>query len=356
MKNLKNQATYFEKYNVEKIFKPTSFWSNLVKKNYYLIKKGNIGKFRNLNIGFVGFAPYFSEIKRFKIKHKTLNKLKKAIMDSDIMPKGQEKILFLINSAISGSDRASNQYKILLTDKIKPFFYKFSESKVGDPTEQFIFDNNYFSATSLNYLNGLLFLKKYIKNFDNKTVLEIGGGFGSVGEILNKIGIKKFKYINFDLPPLNIVSEYYLGKSCKQKIGNHFTFKNSQTILIQKLPKLSSFPNFDIVKLKGKIDIFLNFISFQEMEYEVVKNYLQIVNNLRPKYILLRNLREGKNTSKNKNYYKHKFTYFVKKSIKSNDYKNILRKNYKLLANNVEPYGHKTWDNYNSELLLFQRR
>jgi putative sugar O-methyltransferase len=356
MKNPKKQASYFEKYNTKKIFQPTSFWSNLVKKNYYLIKKGNIKKFRNLNIGFVGFAPYFSEIKRFKIKNKTLNKLKKVIIDSKIKPKGQKKILFLINSALSGSDRAFNQYKILLTDKIKPFLYKFSESKVGDPTEQFNFDNNYFSASSLNYLNGLMFLKKFIKNFDKKIILEIGGGFGSVGEILNKTGIKKFKYINFDLPPLNIVSEYYLSKSCKQKIGNHFKFKNNKIIEIQKLPKLSCFPNFDIIKLKGKIDIFINFISFQEMEYDVVKNYLQIVEKLKPKYILLRNLREGKNTSKNTNFYRHKFKYFVKKFIKSNDYKNILRKNYSLLSSNVSPYGHKTWDNFNSELLLFKRR
>ena len=42
--------------------------------------------------------------------------------------------------------------------------------------------------------------------------MEIGEGFGSVGEILYKLKINNFKYINLDLPPLNIVSEYYLEK------------------------------------------------------------------------------------------------------------------------------------------------
>ena len=47
---------------------------------------------------------------------------------------------------------------------------------------------------------------------------------------------------------------------------------------------------------------------------------------------------------------------FVKKPIKRNNYINILQKNYKIVSSNVEPYGFKTWDNYNSEILLFKKR
>ena len=356
MINPKKQAKYFEEYKTNLIYSPTSFWEKLVKKNFSLIKQGYIGNFRNLNIGFIGFAPFFSEIKRFKIQQKFLSKIKNLVKKSKIIEKGQKKILYLLSSSLNGNERAISQYKILLTDNVKPFLFNFNESKVGNPTEQFKFDNNLFSASSLNYLNGLLFLKKFLKTFDKKIFLEIGGGFGSVGEILDNLAIKEYKYINLDLPPLNIVSEYYLEKSCGQKVGNHFLFKNSNKIEINKLPKLNCFPNFDIEKLKGKIDIFLNFISFQEMEYPVVKNYLQIVKALRPKFILLRNLREGKNTSKNVNFYKHKFKFFVEKPIKSEDYFKILKKEYLLKARNVDPYGYKTWDNFNSELLLFERK
>ena len=52
--------------------------------------------------------------------------------------------------------------------------------------------------------------------------------------------------------------------------------------------------SWQIEKLIGKIDVFINFISFQEMEPEVVKNYIKHVQRLSPKFILLRNLKEGK--------------------------------------------------------------
>ena len=350
------QAKYFDSKIPEDIYKPSSFWSNLIKKNYKLIFKGKIHEFRNLKIGFVGFAPYFSEIPRFKIKHLNIRKLSRTINSFKIIPKGKKKILNLIFSSINGQQRAYNLYKILLTDKIKPFFYNFNESLIGKPTESFKFDKKNYSASSLNYLTGLLFLKNHIGKLDNKIFLEIGGGFGTVGEILYKLKIKNFKYINFDLPPLNIISEYYLRKSCNQKIGNHFSYLNNNKIYIKKLKKLNSFPNFDIEKLSGKIDIFLNFISFQEMEHTIVSNYIDKIFKLNPKFILLRNLREGKNTSKNKNKYKHKFSYFVKKPIKKNDYIRMFKKKYVLVDCNVDPYGYKTWDNYNSELMLFKKK
>ena len=100
----------------------------------------------------------------------------------------------------------------MLTDKIKPFFYNFNESLIGKPTENFKFNKRNYSASSLNYLTGLLFLKNHIGKLDDKIFLEIGGGFGTVGEILYKLKIKNFKYINFGLRPLIILSEFYLLK------------------------------------------------------------------------------------------------------------------------------------------------
>lgn len=356
MKDPKVQAKYFKEFKTKKIYSPTIFWEKLIKKNFNLIIKGDIKNFRNLNAGFVGFAPYFSELKRYKVKQNFINNINKLIENSKIKPKGRKKISFLINSVLTGFERANTQYKLLLTDDIEPKFHEFNESKVGNPTEQFRFNKKFFSASSLNYLNGLLFLKKYIKSFDNKIIMEIGGGFGSVGEILYKLKINNFKYINLDLPPLNIVSEYYLENSCKEIIGNHFLYKKKEKIFINKMRKLNCLPNFDIDKINGKIDIFINFISFQEMELKVVENYLNKVKKLKPKFILLRNLREGKNTSKKNNLYSHKYNFFVEKPIKSQYYKFLLKDSYFLLDSNVEPYGHKTWDNYNSELLLYKKK
>jgi hypothetical protein len=47
------------------------------------------------------------------------------------------------------------------------------------------------------------------------------------------------------------------------------------------------------------LNLFVNFISFQEMEPHIVKNYLGHVSRLKAKWILLRNMREGKQIRKN---------------------------------------------------------
>jgi hypothetical protein len=63
---------------------------------------------------------------------------------------------------------------------------------------------------------------------------------------------------------------------------------------------------------------------------------------------LLRNLREGKNLKKNK-------VIGVEKAIKSRDYVNFLKKSYTIVNINVIPFGFRTYDNFNSELMLFKR-
>ena len=65
-------------------------------------------------------------------------------------------------------------------------------------------------------------------------------------------------------------------------------------INIQKLPKFTFLPNWRVEDLRGEIDLFVNYISFQEMEPHIVRNYAKEVMRLNPKFILLRNLREGK--------------------------------------------------------------
>lgn len=107
--------------------------------------------------------------------------------------------------------------------------------------------------------------------------------------------------------------------------------------------------SWQIEKLKGKIDLFINFISFQEMEPDVVENYLSNVFNLNPKYILLRNLREGKQLKKRNQI-------GVNKPVKFTHYYSFLKRKYKLINKSVVPFGLETYDNFHSELLVFKKK
>ena len=66
------------------------------------------------------------------------------------------------------------------------------------------------------------------------------------------------------------------------------TFK--EKIEIDKLSNLNYLPNWAIENLNGKIDLFVNFISFQEMEPDIVENYAFHIQRLEPEFLLLRNL------------------------------------------------------------------
>jgi putative sugar O-methyltransferase len=329
----------------KKIYKASSFWIHSL--NYFLkiLKKNGIKNFRREKLATNYFVPLYN--------HKNEEHIPKFIK-SYKKNNFSKKMNYLLDSSIDGSLEAFSDYRVFKgADNIKklPSLHKFSESKFGNPIEQFKFDDKLYSRSALNYLLGLVFLKSKTKNFIPKTVLEIGGGFGTLGEILKFSNIKNFKYINVDLPPVSYIAEQYLIKCFgSSKVSGYFQTKNLEKIQIANLKNISTLCSWQIEKLHGKIDLFVNFISFQEMEPEIVKNYLDIVSKLNAKYILLRNIREGKQLKTKNN------KVGVNKKITHMHYKKFLKKKYRLLSTNIIPFAHRTHDGFHSELYLFEKK
>lgn len=120
--------------------------------------------------------------------------------------------------------------------------------------------------------------------------------------------------------------------------------------IIDELSSCSVFNSWDIERLVGTIDLFVNFISFQEMEPHIVNNYLNHIKRLNAKWILLRNMREGKQIKKTHD------GVGVEIPIKKDDYLRMIEDKYSLVATSVFPFGYKTVDGFYSELLLFKRK
>lgn len=183
-----------------------------------------------------------------------------------------------------------------------------------------------------------------------QTVLEIGGGFGSLGEILSQAHLPDWRYIDIDIPPTATVAEWYL----RQALGNDQTLgylqtRKAHTLDINKLPSVSVLMPWQLPRLKGTIDLFVNFISFQEIEPPVVANYLRLVSALAPQWVLLRNLKEGKQRRQ------HPDGVGVNEPILGDDYTAMLPA-YRLVERGAMPFGYVTVDGFHSELLLFRRR
>lgn len=332
--------------NQDKLYQPTAFWEEASSKIVTELCTQGVGHFRSLQTALGFFVPtYGNPGSGFSIEQSEgLQSWLTAKHPNEIKPQ------LALNQFLSGHSWALADYRVLKASydpSCLPYLHTFSESKVGSPVEQFEFDGRYFSRSSLNYLLGLAMLKKHLNGEVPRTVLEIGGGFGTLGEVLRNAGISDLHYIDIDIPPTSFVAQHYLGEIFgKDSVATYAQTADRDTIEIDMLPEASVLCSWQIEKLKGQVDLFVNFISFQEMEPHIVKNYLSHVTRLGARWILLRNMREGKNIRKNDGV-------GVVTPILGDDYLSMLP-GYELVDRNVIPFGYQTVDGFNSELLLLK--
>lgn len=330
------------------LYKPSSFWDAASDRIVTEICAAGIQHFRALPTALGFFVPtYGSPGNGFKKDHRS------RVLDffeSDLA--GGVKPHLALSQFFSGYSWALADFRVLLAsdDPQKlPHLHTFSESTVGLPVEQFEFDDRKFSRSSLNYLLGLALLKKHLNGDVPRTVLEIGGGFGTLGEVLSYSGIKDIRYIDIDIPPTSYIAQHYLSEVLG--VDNVATYAQTaamSSIDIDVLPQASVLCSWQIEKLQGQVDLFVNFISFQEMEPDIVRNYLGHVSRLGARWVLLRNMREGKQQRKDN-------VVGVDTPLRSDDYLAMLDR-YDLVERNVHPFGYHTVDGFNSELLLLRRR
>lgn len=329
------------------LYQPGVFWQEASKDMIKQIDQWGVEGFRQLSTSLNFFVPTYGYPGNALSEH-TMQSWQTWLTEQAL----PEKQNTFIAQQLSGYHSALADYRTLAASeygsKTHPDLMTFSESQVGKPIEQFEIEGRHYSRSALNYLSGLSFLKKFLDFKDIKTVMEIGGGFGTLGEILHKT-LPTAGYIDIDIPPTLCCSSYYLQQVIgKDDVTTYEDTKKNTIIEISQLKKASALPSWVIEKIQGKIDLFVNFISFQEMEPEIVQNYLNHVTRLQADWVLLRNMREGKQLRS-----QHRFG--VDKPIYSEDYARMLTQ-YDLISTNVIPFGFKTVDGFHSELMLFKRK
>lgn len=328
------------------LYRPTVFWDEASSRIVSELDANGVERFRSLDTALGFFVPTYG-IPGGGFSAEQVRGLRdwlRGEYPQDAKPQ------LAINQFLSGHMSALADYRVLQAaddPNCLPFLHAFSESQIGEPVEQFEFDGHRFSRSSLNYLLGLALLKKHLNGDVPRTVLEIGGGFGTLGEVLASAGISGLHYIDIDIPPTSFVAQHYLSEVLgTDKVATYAQTANSTTIAIDSLPQAAVLCSWQIEKLQGQVDLFVNFISFQEMEPHIVKNYLGHVTRLGARWILLRNMREGKNVRKND-------WVGVDTPILGNDYLAMLP-GYELVERNVIPFGYQTVDGFHSELLLLK--
>ena len=327
------------------LYRPTSFWAGASAEIAGQVRDLGLERFRRLPIALDYFVPTYG-MPGNGLSEPAARALREAVA-------GQVKPALAVEQLLSGHAAALADYRVLRAADdpgAGPALHRFSESGVGDPVEQFDFDGRRFSRSSLNYLLGLCLLKRHLDPDETlRTVLEIGGGFGSLGEILLAGGDAGARYVDLDIPPNSTITRYYLGEVLGEaNVAGFADTRGRGALDIDALPPASALCNWQIEDLRGEVDLFVNFISFQEMEPDVVANYLGHVDRLRARWVLLRNMREGKQR-------RTADSVGVERPILADDYPAMLP-GYAEVAREVVPFGYRTVDGYHSELLLLARR
>jgi putative sugar O-methyltransferase len=273
---------------VSDLYKPTNFWSSGLPDLIRDIEKRGLENFRTHPSAAFFYVPLYGS--------NTLRKWGHIMVPlAGRLPK-RKRARFL--RRLTRSDRAWLDYRMFMATSVKGGLptNDVSESNVGGG-ERFTFDGKSYSRSMLNYLRAFNLFKRETDSSKLRSILEIGGGYGTLGEILLKSRSDGF-YVNVDIPPVAAISTYYL----QQVFGaeNVLTYSQSRTLGRIDLGDLKTrykavvLCPWQLPKLAGQVDLFANFMSFQEMEPDVVRNYIKIVQPLVSSHALIRNSALGK--------------------------------------------------------------
>lgn len=329
------------------LYRPTAFWDQASGVIEEELHTHGVERFRSLPSALGFFVPTYG------VPGNSLT-LEQAAGMADWLSQehpNATKPRLALEQFLTGESAALADYRVLVAadqPARRPWLHRFTESTHGEPVEQFEIEGRRFSRSSLNYLLGLALLKKHLGDEPLRKVLEIGGGFGTLGEVLASAGLEGLRYVDVDIPPTSFVAQRYLTWVLgEQSVAGYAQTRERATLEIDSLPLASVLCSWQIEKLRGEVDLFVNFISFQEMEPAVVANYLGHVTRLNARWVLLRNMREGKQVRKAGT------SVGVDAPIRSDDYLAMLP-GYELVERNVLPFGYRTVDGFHSELLLLR--
>lgn len=281
------ERTLAEIRGVDEIYRPTSFWEPALDQLLGDMAQRGLENFKSWPIARVWFYPRYGSGFSYATIEATYQRAK------EVNPATNKSWL---SGVLSGGPEARRDFDVvcLSWDQQRwPFdLTGHGESGVGTPP-QFYKLTGTETGWTRPYLNYLLCLSALSKHVDTapKTFMEIGGGFGVLGEIVLSRD-PEARYVNFDIPPLVTVSSYYL----KTLFGDRVMTYDADVATTGEIKVASSavLPNWRIKDVRGDFDVFVNAYSFQEMEPDVVEHYIDAVAEAGVEHVVSLNSRNGK--------------------------------------------------------------
>lgn len=151
-----------------------------------------------------------------------------------------------------------------------------SDSGVGLP-DSYDFDGHRHTSNLLHHICLFALTLQAEGATDCSRVIEIGGGYGALPELWRKLGrgMPDGYFVEIDIPPLVYVTTQYLRAIFPGDVIDYREIRQAKRLTASDINgKIVVIPPWLVPTLDLEFDLLWNSISFQEMEHEVVENYL----------------------------------------------------------------------------------
>jgi len=281
--------------DADPLYAPTEFWQPGVRSLLSDLERLGLENFKSWPSARFFFYPRYDPVFSNAMVSKVMPLLR------EVAPQVPER---WFNGHLVGSSEANRDIDIAMAQhdasKLPLDMARFGESEIGAPPQRY----HPFGATGpafgrpyLNYLKIVTAVSRYLPR-PVRTVLEIGAGFGVLGEILMSAD-PKVQYIDIDIPPLSVVAHYYLSQCFPQQtILGGIDFAAGTAVRLEPGGPSACLSSWELPAIDGHADLFVNAFSFQEMEPHVVANYAQHIARLGTDTVVSLNSRRGKPSKK----------------------------------------------------------
>ena len=270
------------------LYRPTNFWQPGVHRLMEQMTEIGLDGFKTWPEAFFWFYPVYGR----GIAPGTVDQLVRQVRRQD-----SPDVARWVRRALRGVHEARRDYDLARMawdqDRWPADLEAFGESAIGRPTQTYRLGSGEaeFARPYLNYLLGLAALSRHVDT-PPRSFLELGGGFGVLGEIVLARD-PAARYVDVDIPPLLTVASYYLTELFGDDRVLTYDDRVADTGPVE-VTGSACLPSWRLPDLVGDFDVFWNSFSFQEMEPSVVANYVDRVADLGVRYVVSLNSREGK--------------------------------------------------------------
>ncbi|MGH2968432.1 MAG: putative sugar O-methyltransferase [Solirubrobacteraceae bacterium] len=267
------------------LYRPTNFWQPGLRQLLNDMDEQGLERFKSWPTATYWFYPTYAANVRPETAAAALERALEVQQDASKS---------WLRDALSGAAEARRDLeiaRIMWDQKRWPFkVMARGEARIGEPPQHFRLagDRRGWTKPYLNYLLCLAALSRHVDR-PPRSVLEIGGGFGVLGEILMRRS-SDVRYVDLDIPPLLTVASYYL----RELFGDRVDVYDDEWSGRVGPERSVVLPAWRIDSVDGPFDLFVNCFSFQEMEPHVVANYVAKVAEKDVSWVVSLNSRKGK--------------------------------------------------------------